>query len=96
MIRPARALLLVFALACVQQGALLHAFEHAAHKANIAALDHEIEKCVAYDAVGHALDASAEVALEPIAPAYQHASATPFLAIPARIVFDSRAPPYSA
>lgn len=91
-----RTLLLAFAVLLAQQGTLWHALEHAAHEANIAVLDHEIEKCVAYDALGHAADGNKLLALETSVPTQEKLSFASVTAPPARVVFDSRAPPYSA
>ena len=96
MTRLARVLLLILALVWAQHGALLHALEHAAHEANVAALDHEIEKCVAYDALAHALgDSHLAVSVSTPHPEIIAPAPCPVLAS-TRIVFDSRAPPHSA
>jgi hypothetical protein len=101
--RIVRVLLLAVALFWAQQGALLHAFEHAVHDLEVAlydgeapALGHGVEECVAYDALGHALAGKSSFA-EPEAVSFAQESCRPTLApIATRIVFDSRAPPYSA
>jgi hypothetical protein len=91
-----RALLLAVALLLAQQGALLHALEHAVNEVGIASLEHEIEECVAYDAVGHALECKGVAVGSPIAAFVRNSSFPTLAAVPTRTVFDSRAPPHSA
>jgi hypothetical protein len=101
--RILRALLLAVALVWAQQGALLHAFEHAVHDLEVAAYDgeapplgHAVEECVAYDALGHALAGKSSFAgPEAVSFAQEFFRPTP-APIATRIAFDSRAPPHSA
>jgi len=101
--RLLRSLLLALALLAAQQGALLHAFEHAVYDLEVAvhdggapALGHGVEECVAYDAVGHVLSSNAPAIQEAGVAFVRDCSFPSLIAFPARVVFDSRAPPYSA
>lgn len=107
MTRLLRPLLLVAALLFSQHAALLHGLAHAEREVTLAthaggkadgktpALDHGLDVCAAFGALAHALGNAT------IAPQYAGARVvaqfTAFAAAPAttRIVFDSRAPPYS-
>jgi hypothetical protein len=91
-----RRFLRAFAVLLAQQSALVHAFEHAAHDAKVASLGHDIEKCVAYDALGHALEGSLPVPGASLAPVCPNTSPELPLIVLGRAVFDSRAPPASA
>jgi len=99
--RVVRNLLVAASLMFAQQGELLHALSHAGHdlavaehgKKNAPPLDHRVEVCVAFHAVGSALlDAGHSIDLPRIAPVSVALLGLPFLASP-RIEFDSRAPP---
>jgi hypothetical protein len=100
----ARAFLLALALLWAQHGALLHGLEHAAHDLDVAAqgeddappLGHGVEECVAYDAIGHALGSAPLAVLDSDVQPALHVAVKPFFLPAARIVFDSRAPPFSA
>ena len=94
--RLARALLFLLALLGAQYATLHHDLEHAAHELNVAGLDHGTEKCVAYDALGHALHGSIAFLAGSFIPLERNVSFEFFPGIPARVAFDSRAPPYSA
>lgn len=101
-------MLLVAALLFSQHAALLHGLAHAEREVTLAAhadgktdgkapaLDHGLDVCAAFGALAHALG-NATVAPQ-CASARVAAQSTVFAAAPAitRIVFDSRAPPYSA
>lgn len=104
MTRPLRFLLLVAALLASQHAALLHGLAHAKFEIALAAqegekspaLDHGVDVCAAFGALAHALGNA--VATAPCAePRVTDHSTTPDSAFAAaRIVFDSRAPPYLA
>jgi hypothetical protein len=98
-----RAILLALALLCAQQGVHLHGFEHAVYDLEVAvhdgeapALGHGVEECVAYDALGHALDGTVSLAGPDLVSFSQDSFLPSQDSIATRIVFDSRAPPYSA
>jgi hypothetical protein len=99
----ARAFLLALALLWAQHGALLHALEHAGYDLEVAIHDgdapplgHGVEECVAYDAIGHALGSAPLAVLDSDVQPALHVAVKPFFLPAARIVFDSRAPPFSA
>lgn len=102
--RAASRLLIAAALVFAQQGVLLHALSHLGHDLAVAEhgekgappLNHSIEVCVAFHAVGSALP-NAGLAVEPprIAPLAAAFFGVPLAASP-RIEFDSRAPPLLA
>lgn len=104
MTRLIRPLLLVAALLFSQHAALLHGLAHAEHEVALAshsdektpALDHGLDVCAAFGALAHALGNT--VVAPQCAGARIAAQFTARAVAPAttRIVFDSRAPPYSA
>ena len=101
MIRPLRSLLLVVALLFAQHAAMLHDLAHAQHELAAAkqgpgkapALGHGVEVCAAFGALAHALGDFVSVfqASRTHGPAYCFTPRD--FAVPARVVFDSRAPP---
>jgi hypothetical protein len=101
--RLARHLLIAAFLLFAQHAAQLHGLSHAFHDVAVAEhgtdgapLDHDAHKCVSFLAVGSAAPnaashvVSSEVSLQ-LPPAAHRA----YLPV-SRIVFDSRAPPFSA
>ena len=104
MIRLLRHLLLVVALLFSQHAAMLHGLAHAGHeiavaessKGNAPALDHGADVCAAFGAIAHALGDFPVVSIAAGVDAAVLTTLPPTLAVPARIVFDSRAPPASA
>lgn len=99
--RAACRLLIAASLVLAQQGVLLHALSHLRHDLAVAErgekgappLNHAIEVCVAFHAVGSAL-LNAGLGIEPprIAPLTAASFGLPLPTSP-RIEFDSRAPP---
>jgi hypothetical protein len=99
-----RPLLLVAALLFSQHAAMLHGLMHAGHDIAVAqtgegkapALDHGTDVCAAFGALAQALGDFASASF--IAPVFPTAvpDLPPALAVVARFVFDSRAPPLSA
>lgn len=104
MTRQLRSLLLIAALLFSQHAAQLHGLAHAEHEVALAshedgktpALDHGLDVCAAFGALTYALGNA--IVTPQYAGARVVAQFTAFAAAPAttRIVFDSRAPPYSA
>lgn len=103
MTRLLHRLLLVAALLFAQHAALLHGLAHAEQDIEVAqrggdeepALDHGADVCAAFGALTHALGSFAGASCS--AGADIVAVAAPFssFVLLARIVFDSRAPPFS-
>ncbi len=97
-----RHLLLAAALVFAQQAAQLHALSHLKRNAVMAErggkcvppVNHPAEQCIAY----HAVDSVLATLAPAIAPSQVALPATASAALPlpfaARIVFDSRAPPF--
>ncbi len=97
-----RHLLLAAALVFAQQAAQLHALSHLKRNAVMAErggkcvppVNHPVEQCIAY----HAVDSVLATLAPAIAPSQVALPATASAALPlpfaARIVFDSRAPPF--
>jgi len=104
MTRPLRCLLLVVALLFSQHAAMLHGLEHAEHElalsaghdGNAPALGHGADVCAAFAALAHAIGDFAVAASAAFVPPAAIPVLPPALAVDARIVFDSRAPPLSA
>ena len=101
MTRPLRYLLLALALLFSQHAAMLHGVAHAKHELAVAqseagkapVLDHGIDVCAAFGALAHALGSFVGAACAASAGFAATAVFSPTLTLPARIVFDSRAPP---
>jgi hypothetical protein len=104
MSRVLRHLLIALALLFSQQAAQLHALSHLGNDLKNAAYDgksappvgHPSEQCLAF----HALDSALPILALGGEPPRVELSAVAFFTLPLlhppRIVFDSRAPPYSA
>lgn len=96
-----RPLLLAAALLFSQHAAMLHGLAHAQHEVALAeqgttkapALGHGTDKCVAFNALAYALGNTAVA--QPAACVQSDAQAVSHetVPVPARIAFDSRAPP---
>lgn len=103
MTRLLRPLLLVAALLFSQHAALLHGFAHAEHELALAshedegapALDHGLDVCAAFGALAHALGNAAVTLQGADAPVPALLASLSPAAVITRIVFDSRAPPFS-
>lgn len=103
MTRLLRSLLLVAALIFSQHAALLHGLAHAEHEIALdshedegaPALDHGSDVCAAFGALAHALGIFAVASSVAFVPPFATRVLPPALAVAARIVFDSRAPPFS-
>lgn len=103
MTRTLRHLLLVFALLFSQHAAMLHGIGHTEHDIAVAALgdgdapalDHGVDVCAVFASLAHAI--GSYVCASCAAGTGVSAVAVPSssLVLPARIVFDSRAPPIS-
>jgi hypothetical protein len=99
-----RPLLLIAALLFSQHAAMLHGLAHAGHDVAVAhhgdgkvpALDHGTDVCAAFGALAHALGDFAFASFVAFVPPSATPTLPPARAVAARIVFDSRAPPYSA
>jgi hypothetical protein len=100
--RTLRHLLLAAALVFAQQAAQLHALSHLKRDAVMAErggkcvppVNHPAEQCIAYHAVDSVLAALAPTIDPPRVTLPAIASAALPLPFAARIVFDSRAPPF--
>jgi hypothetical protein len=98
-----RHLLLVVALLVSQHAALLHGLAHAAHEIALAeqgdqapALGHDADVCAAFGALAHALGSASTPPAAACAADHALPRALTAVVVPARIGFDSRAPPLSA
>jgi hypothetical protein len=103
MTRLLHRLLLVAALLFSQHAALLHGLAHAEHDIEVAqssgdetpALDHGADVCAAFGALTHALGSFAGASCAAGADIVAISVPSSSFVLPARIVFDSRAPPFS-
>lgn len=99
-----RPLLLIAALLFSQHAAMLHGLAHAGHDIAVThhqdgkapALDHGTDVCAAFGALAHALGDVAFASFVALVRTTAAPGLPPALCVVARIVFDSRAPPYSA
>lgn len=96
-----RSLLLAAALLFSQHAAMLHGLVHAQHDVALAeqsknsttALGHGADKCVAFGALAYALSNTAIPHAAAGGNPDTRTAARETVPVPARIVFDSRAPP---
>jgi hypothetical protein len=103
MTRLLRPLLLLAALLFSQHAALLHGLAHAEHELALAshedegapALDHGSDVCAAFGALAHALNNATQALPSAHAPVAARLASFSTAAAITRIVFDSRAPPFS-
>ena len=99
--RILRHLLLAIALLFSQQAAQLHAFSHfkrdlalaMGDKKTAPPISHSVEQCLAFQAVDSFLPGVSQPVIARCAAPPYLASFRTSLPVPARIVFDSRAPP---
>jgi hypothetical protein len=99
-----RPLLAIAALLFAQHAAMLHGLAHAGYDVAVAhhqdgkapALGHGADVCAAFGALAHALGDFAFASIAALVPATAAPGFPPALSVIARMVFDSRAPPYSA
>ena len=99
-----RPLLLIAALLFSQHAAMLHGLMHAGHDVAVAqtgeskapALDHGADVCAAFGALAQALGDFSFVSFIASVSPTAVPELPPALAVVARFVFDSRAPPLSA
>jgi hypothetical protein len=102
-VRLLRPLLLIVALLFSQHAAMLHGLAHAEHEVALAShendkapkLGHGTDVCAAFGALAHALGDFAVASYAAFVPPAQASALAPAPAVAARIVFDSRAPPFS-
>lgn len=99
-----RPLLLIAALLFSQHAAMLHGIAHAKHDIAAAAigdpdapaLDHGVDVCAAFGSLAHALGSFAGPSCAGSAGIVAISTPSSGFVLQARIVFDSRAPPFSA
>jgi len=99
--RPLRPLLLIAALLFSQHAAMLHGLAHAEHELaahedeGAPALNHGSDVCAAFGTLANALNNAAQTLPCAAPPVPALVASFSSAAVTTRIVFDSRAPPYS-